>query len=391
MDEAYIETQTGNRIKVVRSDRGGEFHAQQLINHQNQKGTIREFTVHDSPPQNGVAERGMRTRAERARALLIASGLPRFLWEEAMKHATWLQNRLPAAALDGKTPYEAIHGKKPHLAGIQEFGAAAYVKDLKAGKLDARAHMGRFVGYDSESKGFRIYWAGKRSVTIERNVVFNENDVRNDGSTVSIGPLSEGEKEAEKVIQGPEDSSENPEQVEDEQYKANKPEQESVGEDQGLKTQSSIPFPSDETETQVTTDDEQTSQGRARRVEPKPQGMYKKMHLGPTRGMVAGIAVHDDQSLAELEHIPEDIYDSDYNLPPDVAALGHTWSDPQTLDEVLRGPNAKEWQAALDYEINQLQKFGTWVVEDLPKGQMAIPCSEVLRVKRGPSGEVQSY
>ena len=48
--------------------------------------------VHDSPPQNGVAERGMRTRAERAQALLLSSGLPCFLWEEAMKHSTWLQN-----------------------------------------------------------------------------------------------------------------------------------------------------------------------------------------------------------------------------------------------------------------------------------------------------------
>ena len=51
--------------------------------------------------------------------------------------------------------------KKPHLAGIQEFGAAPYVKDLKAGKLDARAQVGRFVSYDSESKGYRIYWPNK--------------------------------------------------------------------------------------------------------------------------------------------------------------------------------------------------------------------------------------
>ena len=108
-----------------------------MLNHQDQRGTVREFTVHDSPPQNSVAERGMRTRAERARALLIASGLSRFLWEEAMKHTTWLQNRTPARALDGKTPYEMVHKKKPHLGGIQEFGVAAYVKDLKAGKLDA--------------------------------------------------------------------------------------------------------------------------------------------------------------------------------------------------------------------------------------------------------------
>jgi len=61
LDEAFIESQTGNHVKVVRSDRGGEFMAHQLINHQDQRGTVREFTVHDSPQQNGVAERGMRT------------------------------------------------------------------------------------------------------------------------------------------------------------------------------------------------------------------------------------------------------------------------------------------------------------------------------------------
>ena len=106
------------------------------------RGTKRELTVHDSPQQNGVAKCGMRTRAEHARALLLTSGLPRFLWEEAMKHTTWLQNRTPARAIDGKTPYEMQHKKKPHLAGIQEFGVAAYVKDLKAGKLDAHTKVG---------------------------------------------------------------------------------------------------------------------------------------------------------------------------------------------------------------------------------------------------------
>ena len=62
----------------------------------------------------------------------------------------------------------------------------AYVKDLKAGKLDARAQLGCFVGYDLESKGYRIYWPGKRSVTVERNVMFNENDIRTGDGTVLI-------------------------------------------------------------------------------------------------------------------------------------------------------------------------------------------------------------
>ena len=101
------------------------------------KGTKQELTVHDSPPQNGVSERGVQTRAKWAHALLPLSGLSHFLWEEAMKHTAWLQDHTPAHALKGKTPYKIGNKKKPHLAGLQKFAAAAYIKDLTAGKLDA--------------------------------------------------------------------------------------------------------------------------------------------------------------------------------------------------------------------------------------------------------------
>ena len=79
----------------------------------------------------------MCTRAEQARTLLIASGLPRALREEAMKHSAWIQNRTPTCTLQGRTPYEERYKKKPNLVGIQEFGAAAYVKDMIVGKLDS--------------------------------------------------------------------------------------------------------------------------------------------------------------------------------------------------------------------------------------------------------------
>ena len=94
-----------------------------------------------------------------------------------MNHSSWLQNRSGTCALAGKTPYEARHGKKPNLAGIQEFGAAAYVKDLSAGKLDSRARVGRFVGYDSKSKGYRIYWPKARKVLIERDIYMDKQRV----------------------------------------------------------------------------------------------------------------------------------------------------------------------------------------------------------------------
>ena len=39
-DKAYIENQTGCQIKISRSDQGGEFLSDAIINHQNQKGTV---------------------------------------------------------------------------------------------------------------------------------------------------------------------------------------------------------------------------------------------------------------------------------------------------------------------------------------------------------------
>ena len=93
------------------------------------------------------------------------------------------------------------HKRKPHLGGIHEFGTAPYVKDLKAGKLDAHTQIGQLIGYDSESKGYRIYWPSKWSIMVECNVVFNDSDVTTDTTTIISGDLSAGEKD--KIIQVP--------------------------------------------------------------------------------------------------------------------------------------------------------------------------------------------
>ena len=112
--------------------------------------------------------------------------------------------------------------------------------------------------------------------------------------------------------------------------------------------------------------------------------------------MMAAAAIFDEEDVDKIfpegvESGVREVSNYPYELPLDVMALGHSDLDPKTFEEALHGPNAKEWQEALDYEINQLQKLGTWVMEDLPTGQTAIPCSEVVRVKRGPDGKVKSY
>ena len=99
-----------------------------------------------------------------------------------------------------------------------------------------------------------------------------------------------------------------------------------------------------------------------------------------------------DANIADLQNnIPEDEEDWEAELPPDFALIGALGTEPRSLDDALSGPHAKEWQTTLDYEIGQLEKLGTWVIEDLPKGHNAIPCSAVLKEKRGPDGKITSH
>lgn len=125
--------------------------------------------------------------------------------------------------------------------GIQEFGVAAYVKNFAAGKLDAHAQLGRFVGYDLESKEYRIYWPNKWSVSVERNVVFNKDDTltNQNFATIPGDSLAEGEKE--KVIQSSADS--NHTKVPDESSNQSE-NQENAEAAPDFEPQNSIPFPS---------------------------------------------------------------------------------------------------------------------------------------------------
>ncbi|KZV59044.1 hypothetical protein PENSPDRAFT_620824, partial [Peniophora sp. CONT] len=98
------------------------------------------------------------------------------LWSEAAAHVIWLKNRSPTKALpEGITPYEALTGKKPSLRGVREWGEKCWVKKKasdKVRKLELPGQEGRWVGVDQHAKGFRVYWPKRKTVTVERSLVF---------------------------------------------------------------------------------------------------------------------------------------------------------------------------------------------------------------------------
>ncbi|THH16856.1 hypothetical protein EUX98_g9235, partial [Antrodiella citrinella] len=175
--EARLFTQFGVRIKCAHSDRGGEFLGNDFTAHLECQGTTRKLTVHDTPEHNGDAERSHLTLGNMRRCMLIASGLPKWLWGEAHKHAVWLWNRTPHAAIGFSTPYEAQFGKKPDLSGLKPFGAVCYVRKEKSDKLGARADEGRWLGFDDTLNGIRVYSTSKNSVSVERNIVVSSREI----------------------------------------------------------------------------------------------------------------------------------------------------------------------------------------------------------------------
>jgi hypothetical protein len=112
--------QLNARVKTLHSDRGGEYLGKEFTVYPKSKGTVQKLTVHNTPQQNGVAKRRNRTIIERVRALLHASGLPRFLWGEAARHVVWLMNCTTTKAVDGKAPHEAAFGDKLNLKHVRE-------------------------------------------------------------------------------------------------------------------------------------------------------------------------------------------------------------------------------------------------------------------------------
>ena len=76
--------------------------------------------------------------------------------------------------LAGKMPYEALYGVKPDVSNLHLWGSRVWVRSLTAGKLDPRGREGRFIGYDTESKGYRIYWTDSRTIGVERDLIFED-------------------------------------------------------------------------------------------------------------------------------------------------------------------------------------------------------------------------
>jgi transposase InsO family protein len=317
-----LETSTGHRVRRVRSDRGGEFISDALMEAYRERGITFEPTVGYSPESNGVAERANRTIMEKARSMLAAAELTDEFWAEAVRSACVLRNLSPVAGLD-TTPYEALYGRKPDLARARVFGCLAYIHvphDLRD-KLEPKTKKGVLLASYPVDRLYRVYVDGE---------IKNVRDLVADETKSGLHELYAADL--------PEQHGRQPERPED------------SGTDTHLDTFSS--------------DDEEGAGGAGGQDADAP----------PRHGYNLRARTGEREAAAHVTEVQ-----------------GPRKADPASVKEALAGPDAAEWQQAMQAEMDALHASGTWELTEAPVGAKILPCKWVLKTKYAPDGTVERF
>ncbi|KAL6227384.1 hypothetical protein ACLB2K_001342 [Fragaria x ananassa] len=134
-----IETQTGQKIKRLRSDNGGEYKSDPFFKLCQDEGIAKSFRQ-----------------------------------RPAVTYVGHLINRLPSAAIEGKTPMGVWSGKPAtDYNYLHIFGCPTYFH-VRESNLDPRAKKAIFLGFNDGVKGFKLWCPDVKKVVVSRDVTFDE-------------------------------------------------------------------------------------------------------------------------------------------------------------------------------------------------------------------------
>jgi len=184
--KSTVENQKEKKIKILRSDRGGEYFPTEFTLYCEENGIIHQTSAPYTPQQNGLAERKNRTLVDMVNAMILNAKLSFNLWGEALLTACHVHNRIPSKVFK-VSPYELWKGRKPNLEYLRVWGCLAFyrVLDPKRTKLGPRALKSIFVGYTENSEAYRLLNLDSNIIVESKDVEFIENKFYNDSKTVS--------------------------------------------------------------------------------------------------------------------------------------------------------------------------------------------------------------
>jgi transposase InsO family protein len=191
------QNEFGLRIKKIRSDNVTEF-KNSKIEGLLEEGIKHEFSSPYTPQQNGVVERKNRTLLDMARTMLDEYKTPDRFWAEAINTACYSVNPLYLHRILKKTSYELLTGKKPNVSYFRVFGSKCFilVKRGRKSKFAPKAVEGFLLGYDSNTRAYRVFNKSTGLVEVSCDIVFYETN----GSQVEQVDLDELDDEEAPCI-----------------------------------------------------------------------------------------------------------------------------------------------------------------------------------------------
>ncbi|KJX96368.1 hypothetical protein TI39_contig644g00003 [Zymoseptoria brevis] len=180
-------------VKIWFSDGGGEFDNNDLITFAENEGLRWDFSAPYTPEQNGIAESSNKVILNKARAMMIDSGLPLPLWSFAVAHAIFLTDRLVCLSTN-KIPLQEfdqdLNAGTPYidLTKVRRFGCRAYLHDQgrpDSWKFHPRAEKYWNLGFQENTSTNYMVWKFEPSalarfqhkIVTSPHVTHNEDEV----------------------------------------------------------------------------------------------------------------------------------------------------------------------------------------------------------------------
>jgi transposase InsO family protein len=102
--KALIENLSERKIKILRSENGGEYTSKEFAKFCKDVGIKRDLTTPYDPQQNGVAERKNMTIMEAVKTMIHDQDLPMHLWAGVEKTTVYVQKKFSHSALGVQDP-----------------------------------------------------------------------------------------------------------------------------------------------------------------------------------------------------------------------------------------------------------------------------------------------
>jgi hypothetical protein len=143
-------------------------------------------------------ERKNRTLLYMARTMLDEYKTSDQFWAEAVNTACYAINRLYLHRILKKTSYELLTGKKTNVSYFRVFGSKCFilVKRGRKSKFTPKAVEGFLLGYDSNTRAYKVFNKSTGLVEVSCDIVFDETN----GSQVEQVDLDELDDEEASCV-----------------------------------------------------------------------------------------------------------------------------------------------------------------------------------------------